>query len=214
MERREYPGMFIALEGTDGCGKSTVLERVLKKWKDCDFLVTREPGGTRISEILRKLILSPEYKEMDARTEALLYAAARAQHVQEKILPALKEGKWVISDRFILSSLAYQGVGRGLGVDQVSAINLFATGGLLPDLTLYFDVTPEVTMERKTRQKSPDRLEGEGLAFQEEVYRGYQEALAQTDMNVVRIDASRPVEEVEEQVLRAITQYAQERKTK
>ncbi len=148
-------GIFITLEGPDGSGKSTIMKMVadhLRK-KNLDILWTREPGGTPIGERIRDIILDDNNQDMAFETEALLYAASRGQHVHEKILPALEKGQIVLCERFILSSLAYQGVGRGLGIERVKAINDFAIKGLRPDLTLFFHVDPATTLQRKTSKK-------------------------------------------------------------
>jgi dTMP kinase len=142
--------MFITMEGGEGSGKSTAIKEIVDSLtkEGYSVVLTREPGGTPISEEIRNVILDKKNTEMDPWTEALLYAASRRQHIVEKILPALKEGKIVICDRFIDSSLAYQGGARGLGVDKVYAMNQYATDGLLPDLTLLFDIEPEEGLKR------------------------------------------------------------------
>lgn len=199
------PGVFITLEGPDGSGKSTFINKISEymKNKDINFIVTREPGGTPIGEKIRNIILDNDNINMGAETEALLYAAARSQHVHEKIIPALKEGKIVISDRFLLSSLAYQGVGRGLGIENVKMINDFGLRGIYPDLILFFHVDPEVTLERKTVDGG-DRLEQEGNDFHKRVYKGYIELLEKYPKNICIIDASKSVEEVFDQALSEI----------
>ncbi len=199
------PGVFITLEGPDGSGKSTFTNKISEymKNKDINFIVTREPGGTPIGEKIRNIILDNDNINMGAETEALLYAAARSQHVHEKIIPALKEGKIVISDRFLLSSLAYQGVGRGLGIENVKMINDFGLRGIYPDLILFFHVDPEVTLERKTTNGG-DRLEQEGNDFHKRVYKGYIELLEKYPKNICIIDASKSVEEVFDQALSEI----------
>lgn len=202
-------GFFISFEGPDGAGKSTVLAEVLKqigpKFK-AQYLVTREPGGSKIAEKIRKIILDPENVKMSDRTEALLYASARSQHVEEIIKPALNEGKIVISDRFVDSSLAYQGAGRNLGIKEVKEINDFATGGLEPDLTLFFDLDPKIGLARieKLRPGHEDRLEQEKLAFHEKVYEGYQEVNRLYSDRISIIDASKPFEEVVETTISTI----------
>lgn len=163
-------GYFISLEGPDGAGKSTVLQQVLAKISSeltTQYLVTREPGGSKISEKIRKIILDPMNKKMCDRTEALLYAASRSQLIEEVLKPALKSGKIVFADRYVDSSLAYQGAGRNLGIKEVKAINDFATDGLEPDLTLFFALKPEIGLARidKERPDHEDRLEQEKLAF-------------------------------------------------
>ena len=191
-------GIFITLEGPDGSGKSTIMKRIIHYFKDknIEFIVTREPGGTEIGEQIREIILDKKNKNMAAETEALLYAASRGQHIHEKILPALRAGKIVLCERFILSSLAYQGIGRGLGIEEVRMINDFAIKGIRPDLTLFFHVDPSLTLDRKTRGKEGDRLEEEGVEFHREVYRGYMELLKTYPENISIIDASKTIEEV------------------
>lgn len=169
------------------------------KEKKMDFIWTREPGGTEIGEKIRKIILDAENKNMADETEALLYAASRGQHVQEKILPALKEGKVVLCERFILSSLAYQGIGRKLGIEEVRMINDFAIKGIRPDLTLFFHVDPATTLNRKTEHRGGDRLEKEGVDFHREVYHGYMKLLDMYPENTQIIDATKSIEEVFEQ---------------
>jgi len=196
-------GIFIALEGPDGSGKSTIMKKIMDYFKDkkVEFVGTREPGGTEIGEDIRKIILDRKNKHMAAETEALLYAASRGQHVHEKILPALKMGKVVICERFILSSLAYQGVGRELGIEEVRIINDFAIRGIRPDLTLFFDVDPEETLNRKTKKMGGDRLEKEGVEFHREVYHGYKKLLQKYPDNIKIIDATQDVEKVFEQCI-------------
>ncbi|HHV27078.1 MAG TPA: dTMP kinase [Tissierellia bacterium] len=198
--------MFITLEGPDGSGKSTIV-KLLSKYleeKKIDFIFTREPGGTPIGEDIRDIILNNKNIHMSPRTEALLYAASRSQHISEKIKPALEEGKAVICERFVLSSLAYQGVARGLGIEDVKSINDFAIEGVNPDLTLFFDVDPIYALNRKTNKKEGDRLEKEGLNFHKEVYDGYKELISMYPENIKVIDASKSVKETFEQVRKEI----------
>lgn len=199
-------GLFISVEGTDGAGKSTQIDLLLEylKAKGVDVIYTREPGGTYISEKIRNIILDTDNEGMTGECEALLYAASRAQHVREKIVPALNEGKMVICDRYVDSSIVYQGVARGLGIDEVKAINDFAIGGVMPDLTLFFDLTVEESVKRKKNMGSLDRIEKESFDFHKKIYDGYV-ALAESDPErIKRIDASKPVEEVHAQVLKVL----------
>ncbi len=199
-------GLFISVEGTDGAGKSTQIDLLLEylKAKGVEVIYTREPGGTYISEKIREIILDTDNEGMEGACEALLYAASRAQHVREKIVPALNDGKMVICDRYVDSSIVYQGVARGLGIDDVRAINDFAIGGVMPDLTLFFDLTVEESVKRKKNMGSLDRIEKESFDFHKKIYDGYV-ALAESDpARIKRIDASRPVEEVHKQVLKAL----------
>lgn len=192
-------GIFVTFEGPDGCGKSTIAGLVYEKLKDrYNVVKTREPGGTEISETIRDIILDVKNSAMTPRTEALLYAASRAQHVEEKILPALKEGKIVICERFVLSSVAYQGYGRGLGEDNIRMINDFATGGLKPDITFLFDVKGRASVERKIKLGG-DRLEISGEDFHSRVNRAYEDLMKKDDYCI--IDATRSIDEVLEEVL-------------
>ena len=198
--------MFITLEGPDGSGKSTIIKLIgefLKK-ENKQFIETREPGGTCIGEEIREIILDNKNTNMSYETEALLYAASRGQHIHEKSLPALEDDKIVLCDRFILSSLAYQGVGRGLGIERVKMINDFAIRGVYPDLILFFHIDPKVTLDRKLGNEDTDRLENLGGEFHERVYGGYMDLLKMYPKNIVMIDASLSIEEVLEQSLNAI----------
>lgn len=202
-------GYFITFEGPDGAGKTTIINEIMKNFPEMvknEVLVTREPGGSKISETIRKIILDPQNKEMDDRTEALLYAAQRGQHVNEVLRPALRENKIIFSDRYVDSSLAYQGVGRNLGIDAVKAINDFATGNLEPDLTLFFDLKPEEGLARikKLRPDQEDRLEQEKLAFHNKVYAGYLELAERYPQRIKKVDASAPIPEVVKQSVKII----------
>lgn len=198
-------GLFITLEGPDGSGKSTMISLIGEYLKEqgIDHIITREPGGTVIGEKIRGIIIDRENINMGPETEALLFAASRSQHVHEKILPSVESGKVVVCDRFLLSSLAYQGVGRGLGIQEVKAVNEFGLRGMTPDLILFFHVDPEVTLLRKTKEGG-DRLEEEGGAFHREVYEGYMTLLKMYPDNVVVIDAEKTVEEVYTQTIAAL----------
>lgn len=199
-------GKFITVEGTDGSGKSTQLKLLMDYLgtKDCDVVFTREPGGTEISEKIRDIILDINNKEMTDMTEALLYAAARAQHVQQKIIPAINEGKVVICDRFVDSSIAYQGAARGLGTDNIMQINSFALNGIMPDLTLFFDLPPEKGILRKKNEKELDRLESEKLDFHVNVYEGYKKLCSQYPDRIKVISADDTVENINRQVIEII----------
>ncbi len=169
-------GYFITFEGTEGSGKTTVIEKVEQYYKDRGYKVvrTREPGGSKIAEDIRNVILDVNNTNMDAITEAMLYAASRRQHLVEKVIPYLEQGYIVLCDRFIDSSLAYQGHARGLGIDKVYQMNLMATNGLLPDATIYIDVKPEVGLSRiKSNHREQNRLDLEKMSFHEKVYEGY-----------------------------------------
>lgn len=195
-------GLFIVIEGPDGSGKTTQIKLISEylKNKGYDIMLTREPGGTRIGEDIREIILDNENIEMSYVAEALLYAASRAQHVYEKIIPAIREDKVVICDRFIYSSLVYQGVGRELGIEKVKEINEFAIQGLNPDITLFFDISPEVALNRKTKYNRGDRLEKEDISFHKNVYNGYMKLIKMYPNDIKVIDATKNIEEVSNQI--------------
>lgn len=192
-------GYFISVEGGDGSGKSTQMQKIeaYLRARGQEIVRTREPGGTPIAEKIRALILDPENAALTARAEMLLYAASRAQHIEEKILPALAAGKTVLSDRFTDSSIAYQGCGRGLG-GMVAEVNRIATGGKAPDLTIFLDISPQAGMARKKSQEGHtlDRMEQEKAAFHEAVYKGYLALAAENAGRIAKIDADRPAEAV------------------
>ena len=197
-------GIFITFEGPEGAGKTTIISMLAERLENS--LLTREPGGIDIAEQIRSVILAKENTAMDARTEALLYAAARRQHLVEKVKPALEEGKIVLCDRFVDSSLAYQGYARGLGVDEVLGINQFAILDMMPDLTLYFDIEPELGFQRISKNKGREinRLDLESLDFHHKVRKGYQLLLERFPERIVKIDASRSLEEVLEDAAKII----------
>ncbi len=199
MESRSK-GIFISIEGPDGSGKSTQIENIKDFLREAgiDFVFTREPGGTAIGERIREIILDRNCKEMDSMTEALLYAAARAQDVAEVIRPALAAGKVVICDRFVDSSLAYQGYGRGLG-DAVTIINGYAIDECVPDITFLLKLDPRVGKGR-IKDELQDRLEAEKEAFHMEVYQGYLELEKKYPNRIVGIDASGSVDDIKEQI--------------
>lgn len=201
--------LFISFEGPDGAGKSTVLNEViplLKSKTDLEILATREPGGSKISEKIRDLILDNKNLELDDRTEALLYAAQRRQHLIDVVLPALSEGKLVLSDRFVDSSVAYQGGGRKLGVEAVAKINDFAIEGNLPELTIYFDISPELGLARikKDREGTQDRLEKEKIDFHNRVHETYLQLHKENPQRIKLVDASQDLSKVVQNVLQLI----------
>lgn len=200
--------MFITIEGPEGSGKTTATNRVIEELskRGFDVVRTREPGGTPISEQIRNVILDKENTMMDPRTEALLYAAARRQHLVEKVWPLTKEGKIVICDRYIDSSLAYQGGARGLGIENIININMFATENTWPDLTLLFDIEPEKGLERIARNKDREvnRLDLEKLDFHRKVRDTFLSLAKSQPHRFVVIDASRSQDEVFNDALNAI----------
>lgn len=186
-------GLFITIEGGEGAGKTSLLAELAHKLrvKGKQVVTTREPGGIPIAERIRDIILDKANIGMDARTEALLYAAARRQHLADKVVPALAEGKIVLCDRFVDSSLAYQGYARGLGVEEVWAINRFAIQDAMPDLTLYMDIRPEVGLARirQAGERELNRLDLESVSFHRKVREGYLSLLEREPDRIVRIDA-------------------------
>lgn len=200
--------MFITLEGPEGSGKTTAVEAAVKELESRGYQIvrTREPGGTPIAEQIRNVILDKENTKMDPRTEALLYAASRRQHLVEKVWPALKEGKIVICDRYLDSSLAYQGGARGLGIDNILNVNMFATENTFPDLTLLFDITPEEGLKRIAANASREvnRLDLEKLEFHHKVRNTFLELAKKYPERYVIIDASKSREEVAKATLEAI----------
>ncbi len=185
-------GFFITLEGVDGCGKSTQAQRLQKYLikKGIAVVSTREPGGTMLAEAIRCLLLEPCYSPVEAWAEVFLYAAARVQHVAQRILPALEAGKTVICDRYMDSSIAYQGYGRALGAEKVLQVNALAVGGLKPDLTLIIDVPVEISLRRRRSKTAADRLEREDLDFYRRVRQGYLQLSRQEPERIYLIDGS------------------------
>ena len=204
-------GIFITFEGGEGAGKTTVLHE-LKNYleqKGYKTATTREPGGIEIAEKIRHVILDTSHTNMDSRTEALLYAAARRQHLVEKVIPLLEEGHIVLCDRFIDSSLAYQGYARELGIEEVYSINKFAITDFMPDLTLLFNVQPEVGMERinKNKEREQNRLDLEKMSFHQKVYDGYQILLKRFSDRIKEIDAGRTPDQVLKQCIEVVDTY-------
>lgn len=198
-------GLFITIEGGDGAGKSTQIENIKKYFENKDYKcrITREPGGTPIGEKLREILLDPANKEMSGTTEMLIYAASRSQHVAEVIRPAVECGEIVICDRYVDSSVAYQAFGRNLG-DAVWEVNKYATSGCMPDITFWMDIDPEAGRKRIVTRENPklDRLEQEKLDFHYRVYEGYKSISEKHPDRVKRIDATRTIEEIKDEIYR------------
>ncbi len=197
--RLSFPGKFISFEGIDGCGKSTLMDQ-LSKWLSkagLPYIRTREPGGTPIGEKVRELLLSPSSGGMSSRAEVLLYSASRAQLTDEVILPALKKGTWVLADRFVDATFAYQGFGRGFDLSRLRAIQEWTTKDLWPDKTILLDCDVELAFKRiADRNGKPDRIEQESRAFHQKVREGYL-ALAEIEPGrILVLDASQPLEDV------------------
>lgn len=191
-------GLFITVEGMDGCGKTTQLSNIVNYLKERgkEVITTREPGGTDLGEQIRTVLLDIGNKNMNSVAELMLYAAARAQLVEKLIKPALEEGKIVICDRFVDSSIVYQGYGRNLGVKMVEEINMFALQGCNPDLTLFFDISPDEVMGRKIGTEKEDRMEAEAMEFHNRVYSGYIELAERNKERIKIINARKTIEEV------------------
>lgn len=209
-------GLFITVEGPDGAGKSTLIQRLEKKLLKeltVPLVRTREPGGSEIAEKIREVILDPKNTAMDDRTEALLYAASRRQHIMEKIKPSLAEGKVVLCDRFVDSSIAYQGAGRGIGVEEVATLNRFATEDLTPDITLYLDVDAQVGLNRiasKNSNREKDRLELEAISFHNRVRNAYKVLLKKHPERIQLIDASQNADDVFNDAWKVVQEKIQE----
>ena len=194
---------FITIEGCEGSGKTSIIKLICEEFEKqgIDFLSTREPGGSKISEQIRSVILNVNNTKMDYMTEALLYAASRRQHLEEIVKPALNEGKVVICDRYLDSSLAYQGYARGLGIEEVYNINMYATSGFLPDLTIYIDIPVEVGLGRiKENNRDVNRLDLEKVAFHNKVREGYLKIASMYPDRIKVIDGNATLEEVFERV--------------
>lgn len=205
-------GLFITIEGPDGAGKTSVINELYPRLQliaKRGIVKTREPGGVKISEKIRQIILDPQNEEMDERTEALLYAAARRQHLVQVILPALSAGKIVICDRFVDSSLAYQGAGRRIGMPDIRKINEFATEGTKPDFTLYLDVDSDTGLKRIENAHSGrqvDRLETESLEFHQRVRHAYLKLAEEEPIRIHKVDARMSLTDVVEESFTAITE--------
>ena len=200
--------LFITFEGGEGTGKSTALKAISAYFQEnkIPFILSREPGGTPIGEEIRNVILSKNNGAMDLRVEALLFAASRRQHLIEKIWPALKAGTNVLCDRYLDSSLAYQGNARGLGIENVLKVNEFATEGTFPDITLFFDLDPEVGLQRiaANQQREVNRLDLEKMSFHKSVREGFLKLAEMYPNRYVVIDASKSPKEVADACINAI----------
>ena len=210
--------MFISFEGIDGSGKSTIAKLVDEKLKSEGYetVLTREPGGVKIAEDIRAIILDKNNVNLDDHTEALLFAAARRQHLKEKIIPALKENKIVLTDRYIDSSLAYQGGGKKLGVDEVYKINIFATDNLLPNLTILFDMDPIEALKRidKNKNREVNRLDLETISFYKTVRQTFLDLANKYPNRIKVVDASKNIEEVFNDTMKLIEEKLNEREWK
>lgn len=197
-------GRFISLEGVDGSGKSTQAALLADALRDRghDVVAVREPGGTALGEDIREIVLGPD--AMSPWAEALLFAAARAQLVADVVRPALESGRWVVADRFLDSSLAYQGTARGLGIDQVVQVNAPGIGDCMPDLTIILDLVPSSASDRRAGRASVDRIEGEGEALQEAVAEGYREVARIFPERIALVSADGSLDDVHTRVLAAV----------
>ena len=199
---------FITFEGGECSGNTSIINSIkaLFDEKGIDYISTREPGGIKIAEQIRSIILDINNKEMTSETETLLYAAARMQHLSERVIPALKMGKVVLCDRFLDSSLAYQGYARGIGMDNVLKANSFALD-MLPDLTIFIDVTPDVALKRLSGRDKADRLDLEAMDFHQKVYDGYHKVLEMYPNRIVRIDGNQSLEDVTRDCIKVVLDY-------
>lgn len=207
------PGIFITLEGGEGSGKTTIINAIDNHFKGMGYntVTTREPGGVDIAEQIRSVILNVNNTKMCSETEALLYAAARMQHLHEKVIPALLRGDVVICDRYIDSSLVYQGIARGLGIDDVLKANCFALN-YMPNLTFFIDVRPEVGLKRIEGRDKIDRLDKEAFSFHQNVYNGYKKIASMYKDRIITIDGERPSELVVKDIIKHIDLYLNSRR--
>jgi len=207
--------LFVTIEGPEGSGKTTIGKKIVERLiqEGYEVIYTREPGGIDIAEQIRNVILDVKNTNMDPRTEALLYAASRRQHLIEKIVPAIKDNKIIICDRFVDSSLAYQGHARHLGIDNVYEINKFAIDTLMPDLTLLFDIDPKIGLERINANKlrEVNRLDLEQLEFHTLVREGFLIIQSREPNRVKRVDASQSIEDVFNDAYKLIEQAIKEK---
>ncbi|MGI8317352.1 dTMP kinase [Halobacillus mangrovi] len=204
-------GLFVTFEGGEGAGKSSMLQEIGKDLREQGYpvLETREPGGIEIAEKIREVILDRSHTAMDGRTEALLYAAARRQHLVEKVVPALQAGKIVLCDRFIDSSLAYQGYARGLGMDEVYKINDFAIENCMPTLTLLFDIDPEEGLRRiaANKRREQNRLDLEKIDFHQKVYDAYHQLAERYQDRIKIVNAGQAFDKVKEEAEEVLKNY-------
>lgn len=210
-------GIFITFEGPDGAGKTTQIEKLAQylEEQNLPYVLTKEPGGTRIGNEIRSLILRPEYKEMTNETEVLLYAASRAQHVKEKIIPALEEGKIVLCDRFVDASIAYQGYGLGIEIEKIAAINEFATGGLIPDRSYFIDIAPSFARKRLMQRNGNrpfDRIEQKDIEYHEKVRNGFLRIYENNRERICLLDGHQAIEAIFQVVKEDFERLLQERR--
>lgn len=206
-------GLFITMEGTDGAGKTTQMKLLndFLAQKGFEVISLREPGGNKISEKIREIIIDKENDKMADMTEAMLYAAARAQLVKEVIIPNLNDGNIVLCDRFVDSSIVYQGYARGMGEDTIAKINQYATQGITPDMTFFLKLTPEASLERKEKQEELDRIESAGNSFHKRVYNGYLKLVDKNKKRIKVIDAEKSIEEIHTEIIQHIERLLKER---
>lgn len=202
-------GLFISIEGLDGSGKTTQVTHIKEylESKNLNTLLLREPGGTSIGEKIREILLDAENTEMDSIAEMLLYASSRAQIMAQKVIPALDSGTTVICDRFIDSSIAYQGYGRQLDINEVYAVNYTAIRHILPDLTFFLDQHPNTSLRRRKEASKADRLENEKMEFHNRVYKGYKELCEKYPKRIIVLDASKSIEEIGEKITEQIDKF-------
>lgn len=211
-------GLFVVFEGGEGTGKTTAIDAIYDwiQGQGIECIKTREPGGIKIAEEIRQVILNKDNTAMDGKTEALLYAAARRQHLVEKVIPALERGAVILCDRFLDSSLAYQGHARGLGIDEVMSINKFAIDGYMPDISILFDLDPKVGLERinSNNEREVNRLDLEKLDFHERVREGYNTVYNANKDRIIKIDAEKSKVEVQEDIKKILEPIIKEKYNK
>lgn len=202
-------GLFITFEGTDGSGKTTQI-KLLEEYiisKGYEVVISREPGGTKVSEQIRDLILDPLNTEIAPLTEMIMYAASRAQHVAQVIKPAIEAGKIVICDRFVDSSYAYQGYGRGIDLKMIADVNRVAIDGMSPDITFFLDIDPDTAIKRRINATGADRIEQEKIDFHRNVYKGYEKMALLFPERIKRINANEPIDAVFSQIIEYIDSF-------